>query len=481
MSAFVPDCEHDIFISYAHVDNQPDPGKNEGWVSTLIKVVRNRLSQKLGRSDAYSLWMDPQLSRHCSITPEIINALQKSATMLVILSPGYLESEWCLREKNAFLSKVQDRVRSGSRTFIVEIDKLERAQRPSEFGDLLGYRFWVADGEGATPRTFGIPDLDQSYYNKVNELCNDLAKELQQLKKTAANQPSTVSPIQDAKPTVFLAEVTDDLESQRDDVKAYFDQAGLRVLPETWYPRELASFQQAMDKDISQCKRFVQLLSELPGKRVPGSSHTYVRLQYERAKMAGVPISQWRSPELKMDSVKDSAHQSFLNEETVMAVGMEEFKREVSQRIFQKPLEPRQKPENTLVFVNAEAADSPLAKSVRDVFHREGMGSVLPLWNGNPEDVRKELEKNLLDCDALLILYGNSPVTWVHDQLRYWRKVSWKREQPIRVLAVCEGPPEPKDELTMVLPTMQHINCRSGLNEAEMRRFLQIAKGETSP
>jgi hypothetical protein len=107
------------------------------------------------------------------------------------------------------------------------------------------------------------------------------------------------------------------------------------------------------------------------------------------------------------------------------------------------------------------------------------MGSVLPLWNGNPEDVRKELEKNLLDCDALLILYGNSPVTWVHDQLRYWRKVSWKREQPIRALAVCEGPPEPKDELTMVLPTMQHINCRSGLNEAEIRRFLESAKGET--
>lgn len=481
MPAFVPDSEYDIFVSYAHVDNQPDPGKEEGWVSTLIKVIMNRLSKKLGREDAYSLWMDPELSRHSPITPEIIAALRKSATMLVILSPGYLASEWCLREKNAFLCAAQDRVRSGSRTFIVEMDRLESSQPPVEFGELLGYRFWAADRKGGPSHTFGIPNLDESFYKKVNELCNDLAKELHRL-KNAARESVRLSPIQATQPTVFLAEATDDLESERDDVKAYLDQAGIRLLPEIWYPRDPIPFEQALNRDLAQCKCFVQILSDLPGKRVPGTSQTYVRLQYEHAKKAGIPITQWRCPELDMGSVKDNAHLSFLNLQTVMAVGMEEFKREVLQRARQKPPEPRPRYEDTLVFVNAEATDSTLAKAVREVAQKEGVGSVLPLWNwnGNPEDVRKELEQNLLDCDAILILYGKSPVTWVHDQLRYWRKVCWKREQPIKAFEVWEGPPQLKDEVTMVLPSMQLINCRTGLSETEIRRFLRIAKGETA-
>src|SRR5215472_16327436 len=170
MATFVPDSDYDIFVSYAHVNNRPYPGNEEGWVSTLIKVIRHGLSEKLGREDSYSLWMDTQLSRHSPITPEIIKTLRKSATMLIILSPGDLASECCLREKNPFLSTVQDRLRSGSRTFIVEMDRLEDNKRPPEFGDLLGYRFWVAENEGEPPRTLGIPNLDENYYKRANRL-----------------------------------------------------------------------------------------------------------------------------------------------------------------------------------------------------------------------------------------------------------------------------------------------------------------------
>ena len=36
MSAFVPGYQHDIFVSYAHVDDQTYPGVDTVWVATLI-------------------------------------------------------------------------------------------------------------------------------------------------------------------------------------------------------------------------------------------------------------------------------------------------------------------------------------------------------------------------------------------------------------------------------------------------------------
>ena len=37
--AFVPGYNNDIFVSYAHVDNEPLPGVEEGWVSILIGLT----------------------------------------------------------------------------------------------------------------------------------------------------------------------------------------------------------------------------------------------------------------------------------------------------------------------------------------------------------------------------------------------------------------------------------------------------------
>jgi hypothetical protein len=131
--AFVPGYEHDIFVSYAHVDDQPDPGADEGWVTTLVKGLRSRLAQILGRSEAFSLWMDPQLAGNTPITPSILDTLQQTATLVVILSPAYLASEWCLRERNRFLLMIGERVRRESRVFVVERDQVVQGERPAEF------------------------------------------------------------------------------------------------------------------------------------------------------------------------------------------------------------------------------------------------------------------------------------------------------------------------------------------------------------
>jgi len=491
--AFVPYCEHDIFVSYAHVDDEPAPGVEKGWVTTLVEGLRGELARKLGRSDSCSIWMDHQLSRHVQITPEIMDTLQKTAILLVILSPGYIASEWCERERCTFLAMVQERVRSGSRVFIVEFDEV--TERPCEFEDLLGYRFWVRGQEGEPPRTLGMPQLnpdnlrDQPYYDRLNKLRSNLAEELKQLKETAET-PAPVTSVQepeeqesDSRPVVFLAEVTDDLEPLRDEVKGYLDQAGLRVLPETWYPRNPTAFREAVDRDIAQSVLFAQLLSDAAGKKSPDLPSGYTGLQYKLATESGKPVLQWRRPDLDMDKIreKDAHHCDFLERNTVVAVGIEEFKQRIVDRAFYRPPPPVPKRTNALIFVDTETEDRSLAEAVCDVLDRYGVGHALPVCADKPAESRSDLEGNLLECDALIIIYARATVTWVRGQLLQCRKASFKRERPLGALAIYEGPPAPKDPLGMKLSNMQTLDCSMGLNEGELKSFLDSIQPERNP
>ncbi len=519
--AFVPDYKHDIFVSYAHVDDLPFPGVDKGWVSTLVETLEILLAQKLGRREGYSLWMDHQLSRHADLTPEILENLGKTATLLVILSPGYLASEWCLREKDTFLRLLHEKQlsaqqRSGSRVFIVERDQVGFDNRPEQFADLLGYRFWVQEGDGSPPRVLGSPWPDpknpenMSYFDQLTRLATNLTDELKALKQvvgTSPQKPQATKPSDDtpaavaqgeplvpaatdpSRPMVYLAEVTDDLDADSDGMRRYLEQAGIGVLPETWIPREPDAFRSQVAADLERSVLFVQLLSALPGKRPPGMPEGYVRAQYDLAHQAGKPILQWRSRELDPATVDDPDHRAFLELETVMAVGCEELKRTVVERAT-PPKQPTTdgmtpdgvKPDSAtdaLVFINAEAGDLALAEEVGALLEQRGIAYALPLGSGSPTEVREDFEQNLMFSDALILIYGSIHSKWVRDQLLVLRKLTWKREEPLRALAVLECPPAPKDPVRLALPNLITLEAHQGPSDGALAPFLD-ALGPTN-
>lgn len=55
------DPANDIFVSYAHVDDEPLPGVEQGWVRTFVAAFRTYLAQELGRRESVRLWMDYEL------------------------------------------------------------------------------------------------------------------------------------------------------------------------------------------------------------------------------------------------------------------------------------------------------------------------------------------------------------------------------------------------------------------------------------
>ena len=484
--AYVPGAEYDIFVSYAHADDVAPPGAQEGWVTTLVEGLKVCLGQKLGRQDAYSLWMDHELSRHESFSDEIVDSLRNTATCLVILSPAYLASEWCDRERETFIEAFRERQAGGARFFVVEREKLEIEARPEVFQQLLGYRFWVED-RGHAARTLGFPVPDPSehaYFDLINDLGYDLAKLLKQLKSGEPVDPGepagsaapavSLGPPTGVAPdggTIYLAEATDDIDSLREGTRRYFDQAGIRVLPDSFYPREPAAFQETVDSDLMRSDLFVQLLSELPGKRPPGLPQGYVSLQHERALELGKPVLQWRDRDLDVETVEDGDYRSLLDGETVLATGIEEFKNEIKQRLNQEPEKPPQ-PINAFVFVDVEQADQSVANEVCEALDAAGIGYALPMTGGKPAEIREDLQQNLLDCDALVVIYGGSSPSWVREQLRFFRKHLHQRETPLEVLTVLEGPPHEKDPLGYKLPRMTTLDCRNGVSKEDVGAFI---------
>jgi hypothetical protein len=88
------------------------------------------------------------------------------------------------------------------------------------------------------------------------------------------------------------------------------------------------------------------------------------------------------------------------------------------------------------------------------------MPTVVPTLEGLAEEVRADLEENLTDCDAFVLVYGDTTPLWVRGQLRLYNKIKSKRSAPPRVLAIYTGPPPDKADIGFNLPDVRLIDCR---------------------
>jgi hypothetical protein len=65
---------HDIFISYAHLDDDSPTGREDGWVTTLKHWLETALKTPLGRKP--DIWMDYQLVANAQVTPTLLEEVR---------------------------------------------------------------------------------------------------------------------------------------------------------------------------------------------------------------------------------------------------------------------------------------------------------------------------------------------------------------------------------------------------------------------
>jgi hypothetical protein len=101
--AYVPTFEHDIFISYAHADNVV--GER---VVTFHRDLVQRLTTRLGarsfhKPQEWVFFDRVGLSAGDEFSPKLERAAQRSAVMIALISPSYLQAPYCIRETEWFL------------------------------------------------------------------------------------------------------------------------------------------------------------------------------------------------------------------------------------------------------------------------------------------------------------------------------------------------------------------------------------------
>lgn len=173
----------DIFISYAHVDNQPLGGDDKGWITHFVNNLRNLVTRKRGRPESCDLWMDFRLPGAVGVTPEIEAQLRAAHTLVLFLSPAWLASDWC-RAELALFSK--HHAAHAGRIFVVEIDAIDKAtQAPANLRDLKGYRFWEqSDQDKVRQLGWPLPLSGQAshtaYFDRLTDLATEVAQTLAQ-------------------------------------------------------------------------------------------------------------------------------------------------------------------------------------------------------------------------------------------------------------------------------------------------------------
>lgn len=464
----------EVFVSYAHVDDlAPGQSEGDGWVTNLIRSLQALLARRLDRADHCEFWMGPRFESSNTLTPTTEEKIRHSAVFLIILSESYLASAWCQAELKQIMEELQQRV-SKDQLFVIELGPIDR---PATLYDRVGYRFWEADPLSRRTRLLGFPrpcPEDYRYYDLLNDLSYDLAKELNfQLTTPKSEGQWAIG----ERSTVFLAEATDDMAKEHESIRRYLMQAGLDVLPDSVYssPFDLEWYREKTRANLARATLFVQLLSAVPGRKFPGQSWSVLRMQYDLARELRIPVLQWRPRWLEIASVTDIDHRALLSGPEVIEQDFEEFKRFVRSRVAEHGAELLSRSAtlvDRIVFINHDASDRQLAEEVAENLVGRGINCALSLRSGDPAEAREDFEQNLILCDAVLFIYGNCSPAWLRAQLLLSRKLLYRRESPL-MIGIFEGPPPDKEDLSLRLPNMRIIDSRHGLDPAQLGRFAE--------
>ena len=216
----------DVFVSYAHADNGVPVGMEIGWITALI---RNLMAHSF--TAKHRFYSDHQLGPGDDFTADLIDRVDRCNLLLVVLSQNYVSSRWCGKEITHFLSKRNMNFDNPRNIVVVELSPFEELENvPYNIkrlrGTLIQSKFWHREAEATHITQLGYPappsDDRNGYWSRVSDLAQALHTKLA-TPRTLAAPPVAVQR------TVLLADVTEDLESERIAVKVALEKEGVLV------------------------------------------------------------------------------------------------------------------------------------------------------------------------------------------------------------------------------------------------------------
>jgi TIR domain-containing protein len=456
------DC--DIFISYAHIDNQPLDEGMKGWVETLHERLSVRLAQLLGEEP--KIWRDPKLQGNDVFADALSNRIKGAAILVSILSPRYVKSEWCLRELNEFSKNAEMNaglmIGDKMRIFKVVKTRIPLADHPPLLQGALGYEFFEYDQARDRAREFNsevVPSRDIRYWEKLD----DLAYDITQLIATMRNSSGpAIAPASAPAATVYVAETTSDLTEQRDSIKRELQQRGYDVAPDKSLPLVGTAFEREVQDYLSRSKLSIHLIGEHYGIVPEGESRSVIQLQNELAAMREPELPRIIWMPLGLEA-KDERQQRFVNDLRLRPTGRKgtdllETRLEDLKTVIQEKLAQQNKQafasaaagngEAANVYLICDKQDMNLIRPLEDYLFDNGLAVTLPAMEGDESQIIQDHKDNLMMCDAAMIYYGQAGEIWVRMKQRELQKIAgYGRAAPLTAKAIyITGPPTDSKE-----------------------------------
>ena len=454
--------ESDLFVSYAHIDDQSLTEGQKGWISTFHHALEVRLGQLLGKQPR--IWRDPKLSGNDYFADRLVDRLPRSAALVSVLSPRYVKSDWCRREVEEFCKASEEtggvRLADKARLFKVVKTPVPREQHPAELQELLGYEFYTVEPETGRPRELNHlaePEAQRKYWTRLDDLAHDISDLLGLFEAGTPAGPAAAQP-EGGRGFVYLAETSFDLKDKRDAVKRELQGHGYSVLPDRPLPLFAPDCAALVREQLARCQISVHMVGVNYGVVPEGATDSVVALQHELAAERGAADGFarliWLLPGLR-NLAADERQQRFIEHlrtdarlqagADVLETPLEDFKTTLHQR-----LQPTAPPAHAAadggparVYLICDQRDLDATAPLADHLFDGGCEVVLPAFEGDEAQVRRDHEESLALCDAALLYYGAGSELWLRQKLREVQKAAaYGRPGPIAHRAIYLGPPD---------------------------------------
>ncbi len=458
---------NDIFISYAHLDDQALDEDQKGWITKFHRVLEVKLSQLLGESP--TIWRDRKLSGSDVYDDKIVNEFKNAQVMISILSPRYVKSEWCNRELHEFHKAAEDGtgVRIGDKSRIIKVVKTpfdadEAIEHlPTIFEAILGFEFFEQDQETGRivefDETFG-PRAKQNYFSRIYDLASEIAQILKNMRSGGA--PEQTEPLAKTGRTIYLAAVTSDIQSGREKLYRELIDRGHHVLPDRPLPVSGAELEEAIRGMLGQADCSVHLVGQKYGIIPEDAAHSMAKIQNDLAteRFRARPDFQrfiWMPRPLITDDERQRAFITELQEIPAAHAGaelMEDSLDNFRDYVVEK-LKSGAKPAETLpggasadgppsVYLIFDQKDDEAVAPVEDHLFDQGLEVMVPTFDGDEAGIKQAHNEKMIHCDAVLIYHGNSDRAWVDMKLmNLMKSPGYGRTKPFAAKTVYLAPP----------------------------------------
>jgi TIR domain len=180
---------HDLFVSYAHLDDQPPFNDLARWVTNLVRFLEIQVNQdfRSQKVDFAGIHAESAALQDSARFDD----LKRSALFLVVMSEAYLRSEWCRKELNERLQASYKPID----IFMILPSRIDRNFLPEPLQDLLGYVFWLVKKGSEILLGYPEPDPKQTeYWRRLALLSSHIVDALKNARRGQIPEPLNDTP-----------------------------------------------------------------------------------------------------------------------------------------------------------------------------------------------------------------------------------------------------------------------------------------------